>query len=313
EITLQSGACGTTFPAYDYRFYVGVNYNEKDNYDGMYSFFPAQKYDENSKQGFKRPVIDLSDIDNYSETSINDFECSIDNLPIIDHKLQARGGARVVCIRNQEKIKEIWLEIKKQVKKEDLFEGIYTEVPAQKNIPYKTKLHKNYFKLPKSYIIPNFNFSEIEHLHIKIKFRSDNNFGGLIGCQNDDFNPQEFQPVLYVDKTGYLRAKLWDGEVDKTLKSDKKVIYNEIHEVEYFANFITGDQILKIDTEIHKINSDISRNQSTNIWQLGIVYLRYYPIHYRGRKITTVCGWFPFNGDILSAKIFINNKLHYKL
>ena len=99
--------------------------------------------------------------------------------------------------------------------------------------------------------------------------------------------------------------------MDKTLTSDEKVNDNLIHEVEYYANFITGDQFLKIDNNTKNKNSEISRNQTTNIWQLGIVYMRHYPIHYRGRKISSVCGWYPFNGEIFEAIVKINQQIHY--
>jgi hypothetical protein len=57
----------------EYAFYKGVNYKEKDNYEGIYSFVPCRKYNANKKSDFlfKQPIIELDFITGSKTQGIN--------------------------------------------------------------------------------------------------------------------------------------------------------------------------------------------------------------------------------------------------
>jgi len=56
-----------------YSFYKGVNYDEKDKYEGIYSFVPSKKYNEENEHSylFKQPVIELDFITENQTQGIN--------------------------------------------------------------------------------------------------------------------------------------------------------------------------------------------------------------------------------------------------
>ena len=60
-------------PDKDYALYKGVNYDEKDNYEGIYSFVPCKKYYANKESDyiFKQPIIDLDFISGSQTQGIN--------------------------------------------------------------------------------------------------------------------------------------------------------------------------------------------------------------------------------------------------
>lgn len=299
EITLKAGSCNPKVISWKLRFYEAVNYYERKSNNDMYSFIPAKKYDKDAKKGFERPEIDFS--------KIKDYNCKNET-----DKLILNGttmGARVVCIKDDDKIKEIWNTIRKQIKEKQLVEGIYTDIPKPTIVPYSILLNKPTNKYKK---IPNLNFSSINELEIVINFKSNKQTGGLIGCQNTDFNPSEYNPVIYIDNSGYLCAKLWDSKL-KTLKVRKKVTNNTEYKVIYSANFSTNIQKLELvgfgqDTQTNKIlkfNKDTDSDYQTNNWQLGAVF--------SGAYAGGNSEWFEFNGNIISAQIQINGNPYYKL
>ncbi|OZM56458.1 hypothetical protein CIB95_11830 [Lottiidibacillus patelloidae] len=90
-----------------FRLYKGVSFSERDKYKGMYSFFPCKKYDDNSV-GFARPSI-----------KINDY--ITDNLSM---------GFKKTEIEN-EKAKDLWADVVKQVQAQGLCLGIYADLPKK--------------------------------------------------------------------------------------------------------------------------------------------------------------------------------------
>ncbi len=303
EITLKAGSCSSSNPDYyyNYRLYVGVNYNERDSHNEMFSFFPTKQYD--TIKGFKRPEIDLSDYFNYDDIKINPQ--SARRLTVEDNKL-----------------KRIWQEVKKQVVEQDLNLGVYTKIPPKIVVSYKNKLFKPKAKYPQ---INNLD-AGVNKIVIKIVFKSNKQYGALIGNQNRDLNPNEFNPVIYIDTTGYLRATLWDGKNNRTLKSEVRVDDNKSHGVIYIADTVKNEQLIYLDTKeiIHDIlNPDkcntykkdgelkdaykISNENLDNkyFWQLGTAYTR--------NKPKTNGFWFVFDGVIMEVLIKTNkNAKHFE-
>ena len=331
EITLKPGSCNPSGNCFDYRLYISVNFGERNENNGMYSFFPAQLFNENTIKGFKRPEIDLSMI----------------NPDLINHGLMM--GPAVRYISNKKIIKDIWLEIKKQVENDgqNLKLGVFTETPKgyiepEKNIknnvlgavpkgklhaPYRDKLLKPKTKYPS---IKDFAFNKINIIKIEIEFQTNGQVGALIGNQNRDLNPNEYNPVIYIGTDGYLYGKLWDDEIaaSRYLRSFKKLTNNKRYIVKYEANFKTNEQKLTLNGVLQKVFSPHIRNCNrykkgklikeyqiykkyneqpffkTDFWQLGTAYTR--------NKPKTDNFWFTFESEIFSAKIEINGNTHYE-
>lgn len=91
----------------NFRLYSGVNYSERTNFDGMFSFFPCKVYDDNSL-GFARPTIKLADY-------------ITDNLALNFRSTEV----------NEAKAKDLWLSVVEQVEDHGLKLGIYTEMPKK--------------------------------------------------------------------------------------------------------------------------------------------------------------------------------------
>jgi hypothetical protein len=98
---------GETFVCYD-----GVNFEEKENYNGMYSFVPSKIYNnENPNTSiFVQPVINLDKIINHEQTM----------------------GIKSEDESDQE-IKEFWNKIIEQIKNNNLLQGVYFNSPPLKN------------------------------------------------------------------------------------------------------------------------------------------------------------------------------------
>ena len=326
EITLKAGSCSSSSSDYyyNYRLYVSVNYSERNNYDEIFSFFPTKEYNNNN--GFKRPEIDLSNYFSYDDIKINP------------------QSARQLIVEDNV-IKEIWQEIKKQTEEQGLNLGIFTEIPkghiepvinignnilgaipaGKMHAPYRDKLLKPKTKYPP---INNFPFNKIITIEIEIEFQSNKQYGALIGNQNRDLNPDEYNPVIYIGTDGYLYGKLWDDEISATkyLKSNTKVADSKKYVVKYTANFQTNEQKLFLNNVLqkefspklcnkYKKNGDLEKEYKifkkydsqpffkTDFWQLGTAYTR--------NKPKTDGFWFAFDGMINSANIIINDKVHY--
>lgn len=301
EITLKAGSCGTQNLYTNFRFYIGNNYDNL-NSNNIFSFFPAQMFTDNLTKGFKRPVIDLSIISNNPD----------------DLKLNPQS-AKIIQIHSQDRLKDIWEKIVTKVREKTEI-GIFTEIPKKHSIPYKNELQKTKTKYP-----PVNNLDEgVYKIAIKIIFQSNRQHGALIGNQNRSLNPTEFNPVIYIDKSGFLRATLWDGKSNRTLLSKKRVDDNQLHSVIYLADLKTNTQLIYLDTKesIHDILNPERENKivkgklieykidSNNLhskyfWQIGTAYSR--------NKPKTNGFWFTFDGLIKEVIIKTNkNSEHYK-
>ncbi len=99
-----------------YRLYFGATYNKPIN--GMFSFFPCCPYNNKSK-GFARPTIEIKNV-------------------ITNNLLR---GKKLNSQKNINDVKKLWDEVIKQVKKQKLMLGIYTQLsPRMVEFDVKTVL-----------------------------------------------------------------------------------------------------------------------------------------------------------------------------
>lgn len=97
----------------EYAFYKGVNYNEKDNYEGIYSFVPCKKYNAEKESNFifKQPIIDLDFITGSQTQGLN--ACNGRNF-------------------SKKEIIDYWEKITEQVDKFGLLRGVNFKTPELK-------------------------------------------------------------------------------------------------------------------------------------------------------------------------------------
>ncbi len=89
------------------RLYFGATYNQPVN--GMFSFFPCFPYNDRLK-GFACPAIGIKDV-------------ITNNLP---------RGKKLNPQDNIKDVKKLWDKVVKQVKKQRLMLGVYTQLPPRK-------------------------------------------------------------------------------------------------------------------------------------------------------------------------------------
>jgi hypothetical protein len=109
DIVLERG-CGVIVDVRDRMLYTGATYDEP--YDGMFSFFPCIPTPQESLSGFSRPALRLPP--DYFDPGLR----------------QGAGGANVELPRN--KVKELWLDVKKQVLSRGLYLGISAPFPEKR-------------------------------------------------------------------------------------------------------------------------------------------------------------------------------------
>jgi len=326
EITLEAGACGVvgSIDEPTYRLYVGANYSDRDDFDGMYSFIPCKpesKLEKNSLgsiiKGFERPKISFKK--DGKDITVFDV-CDKKEKLLINPSSNATQSAKTICFNDAETITKIWKSIRKQIRNQELFEGIFTKIPLKQNAPYKHELQKPILKYP---FVNNLD-EGVYKIAIKIVFQSYNQHGALIGNQNRDLNPNEYNSIIYIGTDGFLRATLWDGKSDRTLISKYRVDDGKIHTIIYFADTNKNEQLIYLDTKesIHDILNPEKENKivkektieyvidknnlhSKYFWQIGTAYSR--------NKPKTNGFWFTFDGLINEVIIKTNqNENHYK-
>ncbi len=101
----------------NYTLYKGVNFQDRNNYNGIFSFVPVKKYDQNNLANsiFCRPQIVLNHIINLNQRKNQGVQIISKN----------KYGNDI----NDEDIVKIWNNIAHQVKNQDLFLGTYFEPP----------------------------------------------------------------------------------------------------------------------------------------------------------------------------------------
>lgn len=81
KIADEVASCGSKAQIQDYTYYEGVNFNNKNDYQGVYSYAPAKIYDnKESKYIFKQPELDLDFLIPTQTQSINTKECSLNEI-----------------------------------------------------------------------------------------------------------------------------------------------------------------------------------------------------------------------------------------
>ena len=116
DVTI-SPLCQKTKKDISYRVYFGATYNKPIN--GMFSFFPCCPYDNKSK-GFACPTIEIKNV--------------ITNNLLRGKKLNPQN--------NIKDVKKLWDEVIKQVKKQKLMLGVYTQLsPRMVEFDVKTVLN----------------------------------------------------------------------------------------------------------------------------------------------------------------------------
>ena len=103
----ESKSCTPADSQETWRLYFGVSH--ENPLQGMYSFFPCQPYEKNSK-GFPRPRISLPSI-------------------ITNNLLQ---GKKYSEQRSLDEMKSLWDKVAKQVEKQGLALGVYAEMPERR-------------------------------------------------------------------------------------------------------------------------------------------------------------------------------------
>jgi hypothetical protein len=94
-----------------YKLYFGVNYEQRENYNNIFSFVPVKVLDANNEFNyiFQQPIIDFSWIAKTKTQGINVYECG------------------------QDEIESFWNEVVKQVKAQGLELGISFKTPQLRN------------------------------------------------------------------------------------------------------------------------------------------------------------------------------------
>ncbi len=94
-----------------YTFYESVDYSERDNYNGLYSFVPVKIFDQDRESSyvFKQPVIRLDFIEHMQTQGVNSKDCILEE--IIDY----------------------WMEIVNQIDETGLKKGTWFNTPELKN------------------------------------------------------------------------------------------------------------------------------------------------------------------------------------
>jgi len=105
EPSPKSNSCAPVGPRETWRLYYGVRHSNP--LQGMYSFFPCQPYEPESK-GFARPIIRLPEI--------------MDSL---------NQGKKLNKQPNLDKITLLWSKVAEQVRDKHLALGVYAEMPVR--------------------------------------------------------------------------------------------------------------------------------------------------------------------------------------
>jgi len=95
----------------EYSFYKGVNFDEKDKYEGIYSFVPCRRYDAENGFKFKQPEINLDFISEKQTQGLN--ACNRSNF-------------------SKEEIINYWNKIVKQIEQVGLLKGTKFKTPELK-------------------------------------------------------------------------------------------------------------------------------------------------------------------------------------
>ncbi len=111
EQVVLARTCGVLTGERERTLYVGATYEEP--FDGMFSFFPCQPKPDDVSAGFPRPAIHLPEI--YFNPNL----------------AMAAGGASAELPRS--KVKELWLDVKRQILEQGLYLGISAPFPPKRD------------------------------------------------------------------------------------------------------------------------------------------------------------------------------------
>ncbi len=111
NVVLEPGCCGT--PQLTLTLYIGATYENRCDFDGMFSFFPCKPKPNNNLWGFRRPKLDLPE--KYFTRNLR----------------QAASGATEKDELPEEVVKDLWTKVKDQVLQQKLNLGIEAEFPQE--------------------------------------------------------------------------------------------------------------------------------------------------------------------------------------
>ncbi len=92
----------------DYTYYEAVNYSDKDNYDGIFSFVPCKLYHRQNPKDytFKQPVLNLDFIKNKQTQGVNSKDCTDSEIEgywkDIVSQVEKKGLEKGVCFKHPE-------------------------------------------------------------------------------------------------------------------------------------------------------------------------------------------------------------------
>lgn len=141
---------------------------------------------------------------------------------------------------------------------------------------------------------------------IEIKFKSDNQQGVLIGCQNKENEPTRYNPIIYIGTDSKLYSGYWSDNKNGMAQiiSKYSVDDNVEHTVQLKVNFDNEPhQECILDDNIIGSNNWKPIKPRDNYCQLKIGYTKDW--------IQTKDDWFKFDGEIISAKIYNEDKIFY--